>query len=218
MIRFRHHFGRPIGGTPGATNTNSAISTMVPVCLACDWLAREFKKALLDGNIEKATTLYNTGNVNLRNPYCLDKHRGSEVLFPIHMAILGGNRDLVRWLASDHHCPLRSMSRKRVRLLATSKGRSPIELALEHLDILQYLVVEKNLSILEEENQLDYKKVAVHMMDLLRKTPTESLKPPAQYQHPQEEASENGALVVSSCQSSTYSNYELCRSERRCSF
>jgi len=43
------------------------------VCLACDWSARQFQAALLEGDADKAMNLYRSGNVNLRTQYCLDK-------------------------------------------------------------------------------------------------------------------------------------------------
>jgi hypothetical protein len=90
------------------------------------------------------------------------------------MAILGGNLELVQWLASERCCPLRaaawSTRKKKKSLdqqrggrgdtastttmppLVTSKGRSPIHLALPHsrVDILRYLVADKKLSLLED--------------------------------------------------------------------
>lgn len=43
------------------------------VCMACDWSAREFKVACLQGNTRRAVELYRNGNVNLRTQSCLDK-------------------------------------------------------------------------------------------------------------------------------------------------
>jgi hypothetical protein len=56
--------------------SKSAVSN---VCLACDWLARGFRNALLKGNFDMALELYQTGNLNLRTPYMLEKKR-AEVL------------------------------------------------------------------------------------------------------------------------------------------
>ena len=85
---------------------------------------------------------------------------------PIHMAILGKNLDLVRWLASERHCPLRSPNGRKA--LLTSKGRSPLRLALKNLDILRYLVAEMDQSMLEED--LNYRSIVKHLTFLLKST------------------------------------------------
>ena len=145
---------------------NVKNESVVTVCLACDWLARQFQKALLEGDYSKAIHLYRTGNVNLRTPYCLDKRKYAEEFHPIHMAILGKNLDLVRWLASERHCPLRSPNGRKA--LLTSKGRSPLRLALKNLDILRYLVAEMDQSMLEED--LNYRSIVKHLTFLLKST------------------------------------------------
>jgi len=125
-------------------------------CVACDWIAQSFRDALLEGNYKAAKDLHATGNVNLRSPFCLDKK--SESVYPIHLAILGGNLNLVRWLTSERFCPLRTQTRKGKKVLSipllTSKGRSPLEIALLHqrIDIVHYLVAEKKQSLFEEKN------------------------------------------------------------------
>jgi hypothetical protein len=124
------------------------------VCIACDWLVNSFRQALIDGNYQAAANLYDNGNINLRSPFCLDKK--GENLYPIHLAILGGNLHLVRWLVSGRFCPLRTQKRKGKKLndgpLVSSGGSSPLEMAMFHqrLDIVHYLVVEMNQSVFEE--------------------------------------------------------------------
>jgi len=155
---------------------NVKNESVVNVCRACDWLASQFQKALLEGDFSKAMNLYRTGNVNLRTPYYVDK-RSTEVFHPIHMAILGKNLDLVKWLASERHCPLRTThQRKGGYPLVTSKGRSPLRLALPHLDILQYLVAEMNQDLSEEE--LSYRSVIKHLAFLLKHTDLPESKAP----------------------------------------
>jgi hypothetical protein len=50
-------------------------SGVANVCLACDWLAKGFRNALLKGNFKMAIELYQTGNLNLRTPSMLEKKR-----------------------------------------------------------------------------------------------------------------------------------------------
>jgi hypothetical protein len=59
---------------------NLAKKEKVIVCLGCDWLADNFQKTVRKGNLEKAKSLYKTGNVNLRHPYGAWKKNGDEVL------------------------------------------------------------------------------------------------------------------------------------------
>ncbi|CAJ1966341.1 unnamed protein product [Cylindrotheca closterium] len=167
----------------------------VLVCLGCDWLATNFQQALLRGNMSKALTLYKTGNINMRTPYGpynggRSKKRRDEIMHPIHMAIFGGNLQLVQWLVQDRYVPLQrsvplatqgnSSTSKRFNdslVLRTSKGRSPLRLALaqEHTDILQYLVSSQKLNLLEEDLRADYRKVLRHLTGLLDTVPASML-------------------------------------------
>jgi hypothetical protein len=130
-----------------------------PVCLACDWLAHSFQNALLSGNYALAVDLYSTGNMNLRSPYWFDKK--DEAMYPIHLATIGGNLKLVRWLISERSCPLEVIdAKKRLRNqifyspVLTSKGKSALELAMVHqgLDIVYYFVVERGMSMFYQKN------------------------------------------------------------------
>jgi hypothetical protein len=73
------------------------------------------------------------------------------------LAILGGNEKLVEWLASDRFTPLRCTPRKGRKKsdgpILTSKGRSPLAIAMLHqrLDIIRFLVAEKGMSLFEEK-------------------------------------------------------------------
>ena len=62
-------------------------------------------------------------------------------------------------------------------VLRTSKGRSPIRLALglEHSDILKFLVSKNGLSLLEEDLRMDYRKVLTHLKVLLDIVPASLL-------------------------------------------
>lgn len=97
---------------------------------------------------------------------------------PIHMGILGGNLELVQWLISDKCCPLRRRD-KANSLLCTSKGRSPIRLALTHKnpEILRFLVAEQGLSLMDEDLRGDYQHLLAHLTSLLEAVPDSMLKP-----------------------------------------
>jgi hypothetical protein len=49
---------------------NTGLGSQVNVCLGCDWLSSAFREALVEGRLYVARDLYDTGNVNLRSPYC----------------------------------------------------------------------------------------------------------------------------------------------------
>jgi hypothetical protein len=165
-------------------------SGTVLVCMACDWVATNFQQALLRGNMSKALALYKTGNINLRTPYGphnggRNKKRQDEIMFPIHMAIIGGNLAMVQWLSLDRFVPMKRStplpsSSKRFSdnlVLRTSKGRSPIRLALglEHSDILKFLVSNQKLNLLEEDLRMDYRKVLRHLTVLMETVPAAML-------------------------------------------
>lgn len=64
--------------------------------------------------------------------------------------------------------------------LLTSKGRSPVRLALahqpSHVEILRYLVAEQGMSLLEEDSPLDYDSLLIHLTHLLKTVPEQALK------------------------------------------
>ena len=129
---------------------------MVKVCKSCNILSKMFRQALLDANYENALTIYNTGNINLRCPFI--NAQTNEVMLPIHCAVEGGSIILLKWLVDVHYCPIKRIrtgnrnnkSQHSDELIATSKGRTVLEIAMagQHVDILRYLINEKNLSIL----------------------------------------------------------------------
>eukprot|EP00934_Nitzschia_sp_Nitz4_P007747 Nitzschia sp. Nitz4//scaffold244_size29068//16581//18566//NITZ4_008066-RA/size29068-processed-gene-0.7-mRNA-1//1//CDS//3329543862//7737//frame0 len=143
----------PLGMFPETYRAKS-VNT---VCIACDWLACSFRDALLQKNYRGALHMYATGNVNLRTPFCLDKK--AEAMYPIHLAVLGGCLPLVQWLVVDRFCPItvpRKPSRGKKQgtesPLLTSKGRSPMAIALLHqkLDVVRYLVAERGVVLFDE--------------------------------------------------------------------
>jgi hypothetical protein len=97
------------------------------------------------------------------------------------MAVMGGNLDLVKWLASKRHCPLRVPSKKGGDgPIRTSRGMSPLMIATQHKNvaILRYLVADKGLSLLEEENNLDSTSVLTHLLFLLKTVPESMVQVP----------------------------------------
>jgi hypothetical protein len=143
---------------------NLKKESIVKICKSCDGLSKAFKKALLTGNYEDAVALYGTGNINLRTPFPVSAKK-DDVMHPIHCAVEGGNVDVVRWLLDDHFCPIkmiRTGSGKRAKRgmngpdvpMLTSKGRSVMTIAISGLkiDILRYLVIEKDVSVYEAKD------------------------------------------------------------------
>ena len=141
---------------------NLKKESTVKICKTCDTLSKSFKKALLTGNYEDVIALYGTGNINLRTPFTASKK--DEIMYPIHCAVEGGNSNIVRWLMDDHFCPIkliRTGSGKRAKRgmtgdvpILTSKGRSVMTIAMASLqiDILRYLVIERDVSVYESKD------------------------------------------------------------------
>ena len=80
--------------------------------------------------------------------------------YPVHCAVLGGSLSLLQWLCDEHRCPLRSLrvggrrsTRGSYTPILTSRGRSLLGIAMENrnLDIVRYLVADKNMSLAEEK-------------------------------------------------------------------
>jgi len=127
----------------------------VKVCKSCTMLSNKFQRALLEGNCEDAQLIYNTGNINLRCPF-MNSIKGCEAMFPIHCAAEGGDLMLLAWLVDVHFCPIKRIrtgnkinSQGSDELITTSRGRTIVEIAManQRVDILRYLVNEKNLSV-----------------------------------------------------------------------
>lgn len=162
------------------TTYNTERRSNVSVCLACDWLAGSFQQALLTGDWSKAQSLYQTGNVNLRSLYGTRRRGllGNEAMYPVHMAIRGGNLSLVKWLLFDHYCPLHRRTGKDIhrKLLLTSKGRSPIDMALEQPrpEILKFLVSNQGVSLMEGAKK-ESRNCLSHLMCLIELIPESML-------------------------------------------
>jgi hypothetical protein len=150
---------------------------MVNACKSCDWLSISFRLALLEGDHDRAVSLYSTGNVNLHTPFANVK---GELFYPVHCAVLGGNLHLLQFLVDENCCPIRSIrvsgsvkdqSSKYIPVV-TSKGRSLLGIAMEgeNLSIVRYLVVEKGLS-LSDEKDLTHDLLCRNFEKLLRVAP-----------------------------------------------
>ncbi|KAL7466349.1 hypothetical protein ACHAXS_012853, partial [Conticribra weissflogii] len=158
---------------------NIKKANVVKVCKSCHHLAREFRKALLNGEYGLAVELFQTGNVNLRCPFAFS---GEEIMFPVHCAIEGNSEKLLRWLVDVQFCPIKVVSTgnkgKSISLkpgnnsstngvgngylhtLRTSKGRSVLSIAMstKHVEILRYLVNEKDVSFYEIKDVIEANK------------------------------------------------------------
>ncbi|CAJ1950088.1 unnamed protein product [Cylindrotheca closterium] len=150
------------------------------VCLACDWSANNFQDAVLQGNLTKATKLYESGNVNLRTPYISSKKKsGQEIMYPVHMAILGRNVELVRWLCKERCAPVTTEVKSKGNLkslpIGTSKARTPLKLAVKQKDhdMLKFLVAELNVSLFDEDIKADYRWILAHLSNTLHRAPYE---------------------------------------------
>ena len=95
---------------------------------------------------------------------------------------MGGNLKLVKWFVTNRACPLTTTTQSSAisndglpasslvqQPLKTSKGRSPVQLALPHLDILHYLVQDLKFSLLQDD--LDPKVILGHLTFVLQRAP-----------------------------------------------
>lgn len=153
---------------------NPKNTRTVRVCKACNYLSREFRRALMNGDMKGAKYIYMTGNINLRCPFTNVK-KGSEIMLPIHCAVVGGNRELVSWLIDIHHCPIKMINTGNSRqmestLISTSHGRTVIDIALDYkrIDVLKYFVSQKNISISESKG--DKNNATYATLEVLLKT------------------------------------------------
>jgi hypothetical protein len=131
----------------------------INVCKACDWLCTAFRRALIDGDQDKAVALHATGNINLHSPFGNVK---GELFYPVHCAVLGKNLSLLRWLVDENCCPIKSVrissmsknSAGKFTAIVTSKGRSLLGIAMELkcVDIVRYLVVDKGIILSGEKD------------------------------------------------------------------
>ena len=128
---------------------------------------------------------------------------------------MGGNLKLVKWFVSNRQCPLLqptqnlnnpddgtlSLSTSSLQPLLTSKGRSPVQLAMPHLDILHYLVHDLHHQMVDDQlvESLDPKLILTQLAQLLRRVPAEmvsSSSPRTQNESRQEEALDKKSLSI----------------------
>ncbi len=132
---------------------NVKNENVLKVCKSCDSLSKMFRQSLVEADYDKALTIYNTGNINLRCQFMSVK--GSEAMLPIHCAAEGGNLQFLKCLVDVHHCPIkriRTSNKNRTQttneLITTSKGRNVLEIAMasKSVDVMNYLVNAKKVS------------------------------------------------------------------------
>lgn len=79
---------------------------------------------------------------------------------PVHIAVLGGNLKLVKWLVKERYCPLTvqgktNRGKKSMETpILTNKGRSPLSIAMLHqkMDLVRFLVAEAGVSLFTEKD------------------------------------------------------------------
>lgn len=78
--------------------------------------------------------------------------------FPVHCAVMGGNVDILKWLVDTQCCPIavqRDGRGGKLMSVQTSSDRSLVDLAMTgkpKLDILRYLIMEKNMSVTDTKD------------------------------------------------------------------
>lgn len=178
------------------------------VCRTCDWLSNAFCMALIQGKYDDALALYNTKNVNLRTCFA-DINR--EAMFPVHCAAMGGSLDLLIWLVDVHLCPYsvqRHVRTGRPLSVQTSAERTLIDIAMTgkpKLDILRYLVAEKNLSIADTKDS----KLAPRTLEALLRAGIMIAKPPTETQ-PMDEDNPIPLHIVDSSEESLATIEDAC--------
>jgi hypothetical protein len=106
--------------------------------------------------------------------------------YPVHCAVLGGNLSLLKWLIDENCCPLRSIRVGRggskatndiYTPILTSFKRSLLHIALSKncIDILRYLVVEKNMPLRAEMRDIPIETLVENLDTVLRILPKESV-------------------------------------------
>jgi len=155
----------------------SKKSNFINACLSCDWLSKSFRVALLEGDLDKAVAIHQTGNVNLHTPFANVK---GELFYPVHCAVLGGNLDCLKFLVEDHCCPIKSVrvagnsSSSKFIPIVTSKGRSLLGIAMEkeNLQMIRYLALQKG-GMLSGEVDITPQLLARNLEKVLRILPEE---------------------------------------------
>ncbi len=154
--------------------TYNARNSRVKVCPTCDYISYLFRHALLEGDFDMAKKLYMTGNINLRCPFT-NINKRNDIMLPIHCAAYGGNLRILKWLVDLHYCPIQLIhtgnrgnqcQKITSSLIKTSKGRTVADIALDnqHLEILKYLVNEKNISLSQGNDKQHSSFAALEML------------------------------------------------------
>eukprot|EP01004_Peranema_trichophorum_P002615 NODE_1660_length_1859_cov_45.541475_g1407_i0.p1 GENE.NODE_1660_length_1859_cov_45.541475_g1407_i0~~NODE_1660_length_1859_cov_45.541475_g1407_i0.p1 ORF type:complete len:542 (-),score=109.78 NODE_1660_length_1859_cov_45.541475_g1407_i0:175-1800(-) len=82
---------------------HGAPRKLVRVCDGCHRQVELWRSSLLDGNLSKALTIYDRGNINPHFPLSIFPGNPTS----LHLACQGGNLDMVRWLVGTQKVPLR---------------------------------------------------------------------------------------------------------------
>mmetsp|Transcript_3941 Transcript_3941/g.4545 ORF Transcript_3941/g.4545 Transcript_3941/m.4545 type:complete len:413 (-) Transcript_3941:352-1590(-) len=125
----------PKGMLPSSYNLKK--EKLLRVCDLCHKTAEEFRSACLDGDLNKAQTLYATGTVHLDHPYIIFPYS----LYPIHCAASSGSIQLVSWLLSKG-CSAHVTDGRGWTGLTCAAAKPEVEL-------VRYLIRE-NISSIEE--------------------------------------------------------------------
>jgi len=122
----------------------------VRVCNTCEWVKESFRRALIEGDMERSISMFETGNVNIR---CAFANVKGDIMFPVHCAAQSGNLELFKWLVESNHCPIATSSqcdrKQYLEPLLTSKGKDVLSIAMKYnyVPLVRYLVVEKKFSL-----------------------------------------------------------------------
>ena len=104
-----------------------------------------FRAALLEGDYAGAVSTYETGNINLINPYVIYQ----DSYYPIHACAQGGNINLMKWLIEARYVSFYFVKDRVQHTIKTTSGRSTLEIATLYkcLGIIRYLIVEKGADV-----------------------------------------------------------------------
>uniref|UniRef100_A0A7S3Q105 RING-type domain-containing protein n=1 Tax=Chaetoceros debilis TaxID=122233 RepID=A0A7S3Q105_9STRA len=158
---------------------NKKKAKKIDVCVTCDYLASCFRRAILRGDFLKIKQLYMTGNINLRCAF-MNVPKGDEIMLPVHCAAEAGDLDTLMWLVDMHYCPIKMINtgnkngQMSKELIETSQGRTIIDIAIENkcIEVLEYLINEKDISLLDGKKSKDTASLAALEEVLRAATPT----------------------------------------------
>ena len=107
-------------------------------------MKESFRRALIEGDMERSIYMFETGNVNIR---CAFANIKGDFMFPVDCAAQSGNLELFKWLIESNHCPIATSSqcdrKQYLEPLLTSKGKDVLSIAMKYnyVPLVRYLVV-----------------------------------------------------------------------------